>query len=189
MASPTPGTRTLPATTSATSPATGRTPLGCPTTTTGCSTRARSPGCTSTKRTTISSAWRSSRTRRRSCSTITGGTRPGTGLAASLSWPASKVSKLENGRQTPTDDDILAWTGATGASAEAEGLLASLHTLELQYAEWQRVLRPGLGPVQRELADVEEKTKLFRVFEASVVPGLLQTGEYARARFMEAARL
>jgi transcriptional regulator with XRE-family HTH domain len=116
----------------------------------------------------------------------------GAGLAASLSWPASKVSKLENGRQTPTDDDILAWTGATGAtgaSAEAEGLLASLHTLELQYAEWQRVLRPGLGPVQRELADVEEKTKLFRVFEASVVPGLLQTGEYARARFMEAARL
>jgi hypothetical protein len=39
------------------------------------------------------------------------------------------------------------------------------------------------------LADLEEKTKLFRVFEASVVPGLLQTAEYARARFVEAARL
>ena len=32
----------------------------------------------------------------------------GSDLAASLSWPASKVSKLENGRQTPTDDDIRA---------------------------------------------------------------------------------
>ncbi|HET8684657.1 MAG TPA: helix-turn-helix transcriptional regulator, partial [Micromonosporaceae bacterium] len=27
-------------------------------------------------------------------------------LADSLSWPPSKVSKLENGRQTPSDDDI-----------------------------------------------------------------------------------
>ena len=105
----------------------------------------------------------------------------GSQLASSLSWPASKVSKLENGRQTPTDDDILGWTSATGAPAAAEGLLASLHTLEVQYAEWRRVLRPGLGAVQRGLADLEEKTKLFRVFEASVVPGLLQTAEYARA--------
>lgn len=30
-------------------------------------------------------------------------------LAESLSWPPSKVSKLENGRQTPTDDDIRKW--------------------------------------------------------------------------------
>ena len=112
----------------------------------------------------------------------------GAGLAASLSWPASKVSKLENGRQTPTDDDILVWTGATGTLAEAEGLLASLHTLETQYAEWRRILRPGLGAVQREQADLEERTKVLRVFEATIIPGLLQTAEYARARLTEAAR-
>ena len=51
-------------------------------------------------------------------------------LAQALSWPPSKISKLENGRQTPTDDDIRAWTGATGGASEAEALLASLHTLE-----------------------------------------------------------
>lgn len=50
-------------------------------------------------------------------------------LAESLSWPPSKVSKLENGKQTPTDDDIREWTGATDSEAEAEALLASLHTL------------------------------------------------------------
>ena len=109
----------------------------------------------------------------------------GADLAASLSWPASKVSKLENGRQTPTDDDILAWTTRTGAPTEAEGLLASLHTLETQHAEWRRVLQRGLSPVQRELADFEEKTKLFRVVEVTAVPGLLQTAEYARACFAE----
>jgi len=113
----------------------------------------------------------------------------GSRLAASLSWPASKVSKLENGRQTPTDDDILAWTGATGASAEAEALLASLHTLETQHAEWQRVLRMGLRAHQHELVDLEGRTKLLRAFEAMVVPGLLQTPEYARARLAEAARV
>src|SRR5437879_13267107 len=81
----------------------------------------------------------------------------GSRLAASLSWPASKVSKLENGRQTPTDGDILAWTTATGAPGEAEVLLASLHTLETQHAEWRRILRSGLSPVQRELAGFEEQ--------------------------------
>jgi transcriptional regulator with XRE-family HTH domain len=112
----------------------------------------------------------------------------GADLAASLSWPASKVSKLENGRQTPTDDDILAWITATDAPAEAEGLLASLHTLETQHAEWRRVLQRGLSPVQRELADFEEKTKLFRVVEVTAVPGLLQTAEYARGCFAESVR-
>src|SRR5438309_11501866 len=216
--------------TSATSLVTGPAPSGCPSTTTGCSTRARSLGCTSTTPTTAFSGRRSSRTRRRSCSTITGGTRPGTGpsagmtlpsnktsgvtkvhearralglrlrelrrqagltgsqLAASLSWPASKVSKLENGRQTPTDDDIRAWTSAAGAPAEAEVLLASLHTLETQHAEWRRILRSGLSPVQRELAGLEEKTKLFRVVAVTPVPGLLQTAEYARACFEESVR-
>lgn len=109
-------------------------------------------------------------------------------LAESLSWPPSKVSKLENGRQTPTDDDIRDWTRATGSEAEAEGLLASLHTLEVQHAEWQRILRVGLKPHQQELIEWDQRTKLFRAFEATVIPGLLQTAEYARYRFAEGIR-
>ncbi|WP_462186616.1 MULTISPECIES: helix-turn-helix domain-containing protein [unclassified Frankia] len=109
-------------------------------------------------------------------------------LAESLSWPASKVSKLENGRQAPTDDDIRGWTRATGSQAEAESLLAALHTLEVQHAEWQRILRTGLKPRQQELIGWDERTRLFRAFEATVIPGLLQTAEYARARFAEGIR-
>ncbi|MFL6141399.1 MAG: helix-turn-helix domain-containing protein [Labedaea sp.] len=110
-------------------------------------------------------------------------------LAESLSWQASKVSKIENGRQTPSDDDIRAWTRATGSASQAAGLLASLHTLEVQHAEWQRVLRTGARPRQNELAELDQKTRLFRVFEATVIPGLLQTSEYARARFTEGIRI
>jgi transcriptional regulator with XRE-family HTH domain len=109
-------------------------------------------------------------------------------LAESLSWPPSKVSKLENGRQTPTDPDIRAWTHATDSEGETPALLASLHTLEVQHADWQRLLRGGLRPRQRALAELDQKTRLFRAFEATVVPGLLQTPEYARARFAEGIR-
>lgn len=106
-------------------------------------------------------------------------------LAESLSWPTSKVSKLENGRQAPTDDDIHAWTSATNSENETDALLASLHTLELQHAEWQRLLRTGIRSHQAELAEQDEKTRLYRAFENTVIPGLLQTPEYARARFAQ----
>src|SRR5881227_4155841 len=86
-------------------------------------------------------------------------------LADSLSWPASKVSKLENGRQTPTTQDIHDWTRVTGSQTETEALLASLHTLEIQHAEWQRQLKTGLRPHQDEIADLDAKTRLFRAFE------------------------
>lgn len=109
-------------------------------------------------------------------------------LAESLSWPPSKVSKLENGRQTPSDEDIRDWTRVTSSEDEAEALLASLHTLEVQHAEWQRILRTGLKPRQQELIEWDQKTRLFRAFEATVIPGLLQTAEYARYRFAEGIR-
>jgi transcriptional regulator with XRE-family HTH domain len=112
-------------------------------------------------------------------------TMSGRQLAESLSWPPSKVSKLENGRQTPTDDDIREWTRATGSEDETEALLASLHTLEVQHAEWQRQLRTGLKPHQQKIADLDARTRLFRAFESTFIPGLLQTAEYARARFAQ----
>jgi transcriptional regulator with XRE-family HTH domain len=110
-------------------------------------------------------------------------------LAEALAWHPTKVSKIENGKQTPTDDEILAWTHATGSEADAPDLIASLRTLEVQHAEWRRVLRGGIRPRQNELAEIDQKTRVFRVFEATVIPGLLQTPEYARARFAESIRV
>lgn len=109
----------------------------------------------------------------------------GTQLAESLSWPQSKISKLETARQTPSEDDIRAWTQATGGESQTDDLLNALHTLETQHAEWQRVLRPGLQSHQTKLSELDAKTRLFRVFEATVVPGLLQTAEYARRRLAQ----
>lgn len=106
-------------------------------------------------------------------------------LAESLSWAPSKVSKLENARQTPTDADIRGWTRVTGSEDHAEALLAALHTLELQHADWQRQLRTGLRSHQAEIAQLDAKTRHFRAFESTFIPGLLQTAEYARSRFAQ----
>ncbi|MEV7088861.1 helix-turn-helix transcriptional regulator [Streptomyces sp. NPDC093085] len=106
-------------------------------------------------------------------------------LAESLAWVPSKVSKLENGRQTPTAQDIRDWTAATGSEHQTDALLTSLHALDLQYAEWQRQLRTGLASHQRVITQLDARTRLFRAFEPTVVPGLLQTAGYARERFAQ----
>jgi transcriptional regulator with XRE-family HTH domain len=106
-------------------------------------------------------------------------------LAEALAWPASKVSKLENGRQQPTDADIRGWTEVTGRTDAVEALLASLHTLEEQHAEWQRLLRRGMRAHQDTVMARDARTRMFRAFEPAVVPGLLQTADYARARFAQ----
>ena len=82
-------------------------------------------------------------------------------LAESLSWPASKVSKIENGRQTPSDDDIRGWTATAHCEDQTDALLASLHSLEIQHAEWQRILRAGIRPRQNELLDLDLRTRLL----------------------------
>nr|WP_281252505.1 helix-turn-helix transcriptional regulator [Lentzea kentuckyensis] len=103
-------------------------------------------------------------------------------LAESLAWPPSKVSKLENGHQTPTDDDVRNWTRATKSQGETEALLASLHTLETQHADWQRLLRAGMQSHQRTILQQDAKYHFYRVFQPSAVPGIMQTPEYAKVQ-------
>jgi transcriptional regulator with XRE-family HTH domain len=84
----------------------------------------------------------------------------GVALAESLSWQALNVSKIENAKQTPSDEDIRLWTSQTNSEGQAADLLASLHTLEVQHAEWQRQLRGGLKPRQNEVAELNARTRL-----------------------------
>jgi transcriptional regulator with XRE-family HTH domain len=64
-------------------------------------------------------------------------------FAEALSWAGSKVSKIEHGRQSPTDRDIRAWAVAARTGDQTESLLAALRHVELQHAEWQRLLKAG----------------------------------------------
>ncbi|MFI9295356.1 helix-turn-helix domain-containing protein [Streptomyces gardneri] len=107
----------------------------------------------------------------------------GTTLAAKLGWPQSKVSKLENGRQTPSADDLRAWVDATGYPEAYEELHARLRGFESHIRSWRRQLARGHRPVQETWATITDEARDLYVFDSFVVNGLLQTPDYARAVF------
>jgi transcriptional regulator with XRE-family HTH domain len=109
----------------------------------------------------------------------------GRDLAAASGWGPSKISKIEAGRQTPSDRDLTDWARICGQPELTGELTAKLRSLEQQYVEFRRILRSGLPSRQRSIAEIESNTTLTRNFEPCFVPGLLQTPAYARYRFTE----
>ncbi|MEU8749731.1 helix-turn-helix transcriptional regulator [Streptomyces chartreusis] len=107
----------------------------------------------------------------------------GKDFAERLGWQRSKVSRLENGKQTPSRDDLTAWAEAAGRAdvvAELTGRLAGLETryrsLRKQYSNGHRARQ------EQGLVETEQTTEL-RAVEVIRIPGLFQTPEYARAVF------
>jgi hypothetical protein len=105
----------------------------------------------------------------------------GRALAQLTGWHFTKVSKLEHGVQNPTDDDIRVWCEQCHASSQVTDLVATVRSIDTMYVEWRRRLRSGTKRRQRESVRFEAETKLFRVFEPLLIPGILQTAEYAAA--------
>lgn len=110
-------------------------------------------------------------------------------LAAQLRWARSKVPKLENGRQMPTEADITAWTQACGQPDVAAELLAMLSDAQAVHRQWR--LRGGRGhaALQGQFDDMVRQAARIRNFEIFLIPGLLQIPGYARYRALEAVRL
>jgi len=102
-------------------------------------------------------------------------------LAALTGWHFTKVSKLENGKQHPSDDDIRTWCTHCHAHGEITGLIATAHSVESMYIEWRRQMKFGLKRPQQARTPAYERAKHFRIYEPSLIPGLFQTAEYATA--------
>jgi transcriptional regulator with XRE-family HTH domain len=104
-------------------------------------------------------------------------------LADLAGWHFTKVSKLENGAQAPSDSDIRAWCRACGSEEHIPDLLATVRAIESLYIEWRRKMRAGQKHAQLSAVPLYEDTSLFRIYETLVIPGLLHTAEYAAEIF------
>jgi transcriptional regulator with XRE-family HTH domain len=104
-------------------------------------------------------------------------------LASRAGWHFTKVSKIEHGTRGPTEADIRAWCQACQAEDEIPDLIATARAVESMYVEWRRHARAGLRQLQEASIPLYEHTRLFRVYEPLVIPGLFTTAAYANALF------
>ncbi|PSK65002.1 hypothetical protein B0E53_03040 [Micromonospora sp. MH33] len=114
----------------------------------------------------------------------------GAEMARRLGWTQSKVSKIETGKQMPSDEDLSGWLATCHASEASQAtLLALLHEAQGLHQEWRQQVRLGQSTIQRNYDQLVSKATRIRNAEIVYVPGLLQTPGYARSRIEEGVRL
>ncbi|WP_328869112.1 helix-turn-helix domain-containing protein [Streptomyces sp. NBC_00287] len=109
----------------------------------------------------------------------------GRAFARATSWQESKVSRIENGKQRPSEDDIRVWCEMTGQGDQLGDLVAIVRHVDELWLEWRRQLQTGVEKRQRQAIPVYAKTKVFRIWHPTVVWGTLQTADYAAEVFQQ----
>lgn len=102
-------------------------------------------------------------------------------LSAAAGWHEAKTSRIESAKQSTSDDDIRAWCRVCRAEDQAADLIAASRAAESMYMQWRRLHRSGMRRNQTVRVPLYERTKLFRVYCSTVIPGLFQTPGYAAA--------
>lgn len=100
----------------------------------------------------------------------------------------SKISRIELGRQNPTEDDIRVWCRACDAEDQVPELIAAHRQTDEMWEEHRQAMRAGLNQQSERLKPLYEQTKLIRAYEPHTVPGFLQRPEYTRAVIEDVSR-
>jgi transcriptional regulator with XRE-family HTH domain len=88
-------------------------------------------------------------------------------LAEATTWSPSLVAAVETCRRIPSDD----FSERADKVLETDGILSRLQAL---------VEHTSVLPWFKDLVDVERRATEIRIYETYVIPGLLQTEDYAR---------
>lgn len=107
----------------------------------------------------------------------------GSALGGELAVKQATISRIERGETVPSVPTVRAWL--TACRVQEDTATAVLDLAEAAQAEtrgWRELLERD-GHAQREAAAMEQAATVVRNFQPTVVPGLLQTPEYARAVF------
>jgi transcriptional regulator with XRE-family HTH domain len=97
-------------------------------------------------------------------------------LAAKLGFDRTVITKGETGDRVPTPDVLAAWCEACGLDAEL-------------YADFAELARSSDGPIPtwfEDYLEAERAAHTLRMWQPLIVPGPLQTADYARALFVAA---
>jgi transcriptional regulator with XRE-family HTH domain len=106
------------------------------------------------------------------------------GAARLLDWSQSRVSRLLSGKRGGTEVDVSAFLAIVQVTgAERDRLLRICR--EQNTPGWLQQHGTRLPQQLRTLIDHENKALTIDAFEPTLVPGLLQTTDYARALIRE----
>ena len=107
-------------------------------------------------------------------------------LAQRVGVTQTAISRYEIGTRRPSPETLERIADALGASKRVKQKLEDqLHSEQTELQSIRVIARRGLRRRQEEIARIEAKTGHLRNFQAAVVPGLLQTPNYARKMFEE----
>ncbi|MGW7028166.1 helix-turn-helix domain-containing protein [Streptomyces xanthophaeus] len=103
-------------------------------------------------------------------------------VARSAVMSTAKLSKIENGRVAPAAADVERILMALEVSPEIKAeYLAVARAQATEATAWRLFRRMGYSKKQEQIRALESSMTLLRLFQPSLVPGLLQTPEYIRA--------
>ena len=105
----------------------------------------------------------------------------GRALSVAAGWHEAKTSRIETAKQAPSDSDIRIWCQVCGVPDHAVDLIAASRAADGMYQEWKRLHRTGMRRLQETRGTLYERTRQFKVYVSTVVPGFLQTPSYATA--------
>ena len=105
----------------------------------------------------------------------------GRDLSSAAGWHPAKTTRIELAKQAASEADIATWCRVCGADREVPDLIAASRAADSMYVEYRRINRAGMRRMQDSRRPLYERTRLFKAYCPSVVPGWLQAPEYATA--------
>jgi transcriptional regulator with XRE-family HTH domain len=102
-------------------------------------------------------------------------------IARATGLSQARVSRIERGASVPSLPETRAWAEASGVSDDRRAVVLALAEAAVnEVATFRGRLGHGLVAVQDSVRDLEASAGAIRNFQPGIIPGLLQTAEYAR---------